>query len=731
MALAPERGCVHKLPQSIADALEAADVPPLPQILLRLLQAVEDESVTIGELAGIVDKDPALAARVLMAANSAAFRRAKPVLSIEACLQTLGLRVVKSIATCLAVKRLFDEQSRNWQVDLSGFWRHSLLTADIARSLAVRCGYQRPDEAYLAGLLHDVGELVLFSALRDRYGQLVAVSDSEDALVGLELEQLGTGHHDVGAWLVDQWQLDAGLSDSVLFHHETRERIHTAEQLPRLVWLANVCAASQYPLEEVSVWSGSLLNLDFQALAAICSDAEQRMRAIATAMDISLPAADSPPGPADCLPKGHFFLDQSDISPQEDALRAAVGGRALLQPLQEIFQSVGSEAELLASLRESARILFGVGRMAFLFLDDAEQTLHGVEAEGQPAVFRDFRRPLTESRHLAAQALVTAEPQSSFEGVKLGTLSLVDIQFARALGSEGLLCLPLGEGKPGLGVMVLGLSSGQFDWLSKRSVWLKRFAQVAAASIASQRQARRQVAALEESLSSRFARQARRAAHEAGNPLGIIKSYLKLLDAKLPETQDLRTELAVLREEIDRVTGIVQRLANEPEAVRQQQGVDLNAIVQELAVLYGEALFRGRGIDIVLDLDSQEPMTRGERDAIKQILVNLMKNAAEAMSSGGRVRIETRAGIAMDAQRWQEVCIEDSGPGLPPDAMERLYGAEPAAGSGRGVGLSIVSSLTTQLGAKVSCQARPGKGTRISILLPAVEAKLQPMAKGA
>ena len=165
--------------------------------------------------------------------------------------------------------------------------------------------------------------------------------------------------------------------------------------------------------------------------------------------------------------------------------------------------------------------------------------------------------------------------------------------------------------------------------------------------------------------------------------------------------------------------------------MRQQQGVDLNAIVQELAVLYGEALFRGRGIDIVLDLDSQEPMTRGERDAIKQILVNLMKNAAEAMSSGGRVRIETRAGIAMDAQRWQEVCIEDSGPGLPPDAMERLYGAEPASGSGRGVGLSIVSSLTTQLGAKVSCQARPGKGTRISILLPAVEAKLQPMAKGA
>jgi HD-like signal output (HDOD) protein/nitrogen-specific signal transduction histidine kinase len=720
---------VHRLPQPIIDALEAADVPPLPQILFRLLQAVEDEGVTCSELAAIVDKDPALSARMLAAANSVAFRRPRPVLSIEACLQSLGIRVVKSIATCLAVKRLFEEQSRRWHADLSGFWRHSLLTADIARSLAIWCGYHRPEEAYLAGLLHDVGELLMLTALRDRYSGLVAVSDSEATLVQLETQQLGTAHNEVGAWLIDQWHLDEEMADSILFHHEPQQRIVTAEHLPRLVWLANACTAGEHSLEEIAVWGNAMLNIDFQALHAICTDAEQRMRAVATAMEISLPPEEVPAAAADCLPKGAFF-DREPATRGEDALRAAVGGRALLQPLQDIFRAAGNEAELLVSLRESARILFGVGRLAYLFVDEVKETLCGAQVEGQPGVFQNFERHLAEPRSLAAQALLTGEPRSSFEGVKLGALSLVDVQFARALGSEGLLCLPLAGGKRGLGVVVMGLSTGQFGWLSKRPEWLTTFALVASASIRTQREARQRETVLEETVAARYSCQAHRTAHEAGNPLGIIKSYLKLLDAKLPETLGLRSEMTVLREEIDRVSSIIQRMAGEPQKTLRRKGVDINAIIQELAALYGEPLFRGRNIELALDLDSQEPLAHGDRDAIKQILVNLLKNASEAMPVGGRAVVASRAGITMDAQSWHEVSVEDSGPGLPLEAVQQLYGAEPAVGaSGRGIGLSIVSSLAAHLGAKFSCRVRDGKGTRIAILLPAEMATPVPLAK--
>jgi nitrogen-specific signal transduction histidine kinase len=279
--------------------------------------------------------------------------------------------------------------------------------------------------------------------------------------------------------------------------------------------------------------------------------------------------------------------------------------------------------------------------------------------------------------------------------------------------------------------MVMGLSTGQFDWLSKRREWLKSFALVASASIRAQREARQRETALEETVASRYSRQARRTAHEAGNPLGIIKSYLKLLDAKLPETLGLRTEMTVLREEIDRVSSIVQRMASEPQKTLQRKGVDLNAIIQELAALYGEPLFRGRNIELAQDLDGQEPLAHGDRDAIKQILVNLLKNASEAMPVGGRAIVETRAGITMDAQAWHEVSVEDSGPGLPLEAVQRLYGAEPAVGaSGRGIGLSIVSSLASHLGAKFSCRVRDGKGTRIAILLPAEVAAPAAQAKG-
>ena len=128
---------------------------------------VDDDCTTMAELASLVEQDPGLRTRVLTAANSSALRRGNPLRSIESCLLALGTRLVRSIATCLSVQSLFDERTATRVVDLSGFWTHSLLVAELSRSLAAATSYQQPDEAYLAGLLHDVGELILLSALGD------------------------------------------------------------------------------------------------------------------------------------------------------------------------------------------------------------------------------------------------------------------------------------------------------------------------------------------------------------------------------------------------------------------------------------------------------------------------------------------------------------------------------------------------------------------------------------
>jgi signal transduction histidine kinase len=148
--------------------------------------------------------------------------------------------------------------------------------------------------------------------------------------------------------------------------------------------------------------------------------------------------------------------------------------------------------------------------------------------------------------------------------------------------------------------------------------------------------------------------------------------------------------------------------------------VNVNSVVQGMLALYGESLFAARGISVDTLSSPELASVRGDRDSFKQILLNLWKNSAEAMPDGGRLRIEMRDSV-QDGECWYvEILLSDTGPGIPPDVMERLF--QPLDPHRRpahsGVGLSIVASLVTQLGGKIVCQSSTAQGTCFSIRLP-------------
>ena len=123
---------MHNLPESIVHAIESGRVPSPPQLLLRLMQMVDDESSTTGDLAKLVSQDAGLATRILSVANSPALRRGAELRSLDNCLTALGTRLVRSIATCLSIQNLFDRQTGVSANELSGFWLHSLLVAELS-----------------------------------------------------------------------------------------------------------------------------------------------------------------------------------------------------------------------------------------------------------------------------------------------------------------------------------------------------------------------------------------------------------------------------------------------------------------------------------------------------------------------------------------------------------------------------------------------------------------------
>jgi HD-like signal output (HDOD) protein/nitrogen-specific signal transduction histidine kinase len=714
---------LHQIPGAVLDAIESIQLPSFPQVLLRFLNAVNDDQVSIAELATMAGQDPALTARILTVANSPALRPATEIKSLDKGLVVLGTRLMKTLAACLAIQSVFARTTGDPRYDLTGFWVHSLRTAELAYSLASHVDYPDVDEAYLAGLIHEIGQLLLLGGMSDRYGILLDRSADEAALLNNEDSILGTNHAAVGAWLVDQWQLSSFMADAVLFHHKPANEIVHADFLSRIVWSANIIGSNKSTdlLQNESNTNiaaiKSILGIKLSDAMAIQQVCFERVDMLAAALDIQEPHQ-AKTIPYLSTPFEYFRPKLNDNDVAYSRIEAQVRDMATMQSLQLSLAELCRENEIVTAVRESTRILFGLGRIAFLFVQQDKKSLSGANIGGQSDLLQHIEIRLDQVQSLAAAVALGKLPSSTFDDECLSTVSLVDVRIARALKSEGVLYMSVRGNK--IGIMAYGVSATQYARIQPRLVWMADFANLAADSIETWRELRRREQELETALTSRFEQQARRVVHETGNPLGIIKNYLKIVSRKLPGELDVQQELNILGEEIDRVTQIVQSLGVLVETSPATGAFDVNVVIGEMLALYGESLFSSCGITLIKSLEANLSPVSGDRDCFKQILFNLWKNGSEAMPKGGHFIISTRGNIKHDEQHSIEIHLSDSGPGIPEEVMERLF--QPLPTNRRpghsGVGLSIVASLVERLGGRISCQSQAGKGTSFIILLP-------------
>jgi HD-like signal output (HDOD) protein/signal transduction histidine kinase len=705
---------MHRLPEAVQESIESSQIPSPPEILLRLLRTVDDEQATMADLAGIVGKDPGLASRILGVANSPALRRGRELKDIDTCLIALGTRLIRSLATCLAIQRLFERDARQDGVDIADFWTHSLLVGELARGIADIAAYPAPDEAYLAGLLHNIGELVMLSAIGEPYRRFLLNSADNPRLLGEETQLFATTHAEVGGWLIDRWELDSVLGDSVAFHHATPGQILTATALPQIVWLAQALVTLPDDTPDVGlVINGASFTVRKADLLAMREQAIERTRQIAEALGMALP--ETFPKRRTALP-AQPPVQPATGNPAEDELATLMGGMALLQPLQQDLFQLGSDKEVLLALQESARILFELSKVAILLANDAGDALSGERVGGQPDLFRQLSIPLLASRSLAAAAVVQRQVRTTFDSQQ--PLPLLDLQLARALSAEGLLCIPMLARSRVIGVMICGLSARQHSRLQKRIPWLANFGKIAAISLDAALEAERHRQQVAAELTQQFTTQARQIAHEAGNPLGIIKSYLKILERKLPEDGG-RQELAVLTEEIDRVANIVGHMTQTLKGASTGRDIDLVGVLNDFLMLYADTLFKARGIRVDTQFPAAGVAIRINRDNLKQIVLNLWKNASEALSGGKTVKIAVSDNIIHDGANYVQLRIDDNGPGMTEEAIQALYRPKATPeGARRGLGLSIVGGLARQEGILITCRSQLGVGTSIALLIP-------------
>jgi HD-like signal output (HDOD) protein len=191
-------------------------LPALPEVVRRLREMIAKPDTTTKEVANEIAKDPALTAKVLSLANSSAYYLVQPVDSVPLATALLGLREIYHVVLSAVV---MDQFSGSRHFDYAGFWRQARFCATAARILAKARGQKSADGVFSAGLLHDLGRLVLAELVPERYGQ-VGTHLPDEELLARESELFGIAHPEVGYVLASEWGLPEEIAAPVRFHHQ-------------------------------------------------------------------------------------------------------------------------------------------------------------------------------------------------------------------------------------------------------------------------------------------------------------------------------------------------------------------------------------------------------------------------------------------------------------------------------------------------------------------------------
>lgn len=207
-------------PLTIADVRHSLqDLPSLPAVVMELLGSIDQDDADISVLARKVSLDQALTAKTLRLANSASSGLQVRVTTIQQAITYLGFEATRNLITAAAVTGCFPE-GKCPGFDHRAFWRHSIATAACAKVLARRMRLNQ-DFAFTAGLLHDIGRLVLVTGFPERYSAVLLRRARDDRqILDVERDLLGVDHVMAGEALAQHWQFSDTMLHAIAYHHE-------------------------------------------------------------------------------------------------------------------------------------------------------------------------------------------------------------------------------------------------------------------------------------------------------------------------------------------------------------------------------------------------------------------------------------------------------------------------------------------------------------------------------
>lgn len=682
----------------IKNELADSKLPPLPHVLVELLRACQDQTSSFQDMARIVSNDAVIASQVILVANSSFYGRRGGANTIERALLLLGTEQLKTIAITASVQQMCSGFNVGSDY-LKSFWSRSLRCALISKALALLTSYDVPEEAYLLGLLHNIGELVLAV---NHVGDYPAVlHQSGVSQIEEERVRFGTDHCELGQHLARRWSLNDLEVDAIAYHHAPLNEIADSHHLAKILYLAAHLAEEPVlsPDEgmDVSVDSAAeqLFGLSGALAREIAVKVTHEVAQLASALGIDLESSD-----------GEDFLSA------REKLQQQMQRRLMNQEMSTLLDGDGASDTAISekSVTNALNIMFGY-RQALIVRFDSKQQALIYRPEADPR--GEIKVPLEASSSLLARCGREGGIRYSHRNDDSATsLTVVDQQLMRVCRSHAMIYVPCLSEEGLMAVLVIGdLSSLPPDDVNQ--ALLEDFSDHLAQMLLKGGQAREPATEVVE-----MQAKVRAAVHEVNNPLTIIRNYLEALSSAQGDEAD-ESRYTILREEIDRASQILMRLQDIESDTSGIHERSINDEIKSLVSVFEQSICKSNGIACSLSLSSQLDGVVLPRNQLRQILTNLIKNSAEAMASGGEIKVKTGLTISSVKGRSLELIIEDTGPGIPESVMMNLFkpGFSTKEGNHSGLGLSITRSLVEEVGGTIACQSSDG-GTQFTITIP-------------
>lgn len=740
-------------PQKIELVLAQLEgLPPLAPVATRILSLTEDSRADAKQIVELVGNDPSLTARVLALLGRAEHGVRPEAVTIQNAVILLGFKAIRQATLAAKVMEVFNaappEEEGDSAFSRPEFWKHCLAVACVSRRLAM--ALRAPvdhEEAFVLGLLHDIGKIALNAVMPKSFARIARKADETRAdIADVEKALLGIDHTVVGRRLAERWNLPQRLVDCIWLHHQPPEGLPASVARQKHVQI--VQAADVTVREQRIGYSGNhrFLTTSREACERLGLKEADRVAIIESL--------------ADEIESRAVWLGEEEISSREiylqalmrsteeltDANRSLVDQNRRLERRTEYFNAMNwlnravspkaAVRDVCAAGAEALRRALAV-RAAAVFVTSQDGRWVEVGWSTGSSTSEIVERPTdwpdeTSDAKFAVQLAETgtwlSPPGRAFDGLVRryasvfgdARLWLTPIVRERRWVAGALLAAEMEQ------VAGLGLEAGEIAAISGAIGLAVAQAGARATALALSDELvdinRRLSAAQAELVQARaletVVAMAAGAAHELNNPLAVISGRAQLLRRQAVDDA-LRKQFDTISEHAQACSGIVTELMEfaAPRPPKPER-IDVGPFLERMRTELAQTGLGGLE-SLSFQVSSDTPPAWFDREQLSSVFRELIRNSFDATDPASR-RLTVKA--AADLSEESVVMeVADNGCGMTPEVLARAmdpFYSHRTAGRGRGLGLARVRRWVQQNGGCIDIQSRPAEGTKVELRLP-------------